>query len=563
MSSDITKTNEPNLSTGEEGCQDQGGRSRKDVRPKSSEPGQRVGGVGGGGGPGSVVRVSCENCSDGVASGTPTVGPSRAKGEAEPVAAVVGAVHSSDDPADSITAGERRDGTCSNARQSSEECDDGQGDELWIETSEKVQKLQRVLYRKAKAQPQWRFYSLYGELCRVDVLGDAVKKVVKNKGAPGVDGFRVEALKDEAVRAAWVQALSVELKTKRYEPSPLRRVYIWKDQAKTKRRALGIPTVKDRVVQTAMASILQPIWEADYHEYSYAYRPQRRTHQAMDTIRAALFARKTEVIDADLASYFDTIPHRELMQLVVKRVSDGSVLRLIKAWLRVPIVEEDHKTGKRKGIANTCGAPQGGVISPGLANLYLTALDHEMNAQGRRGPTMVRYADDLVILAKPGNGPALLARLRQWLADRKLTLNEEKTRLVDVRKEPFNFLGFAVSWRVGRSGKWYPHVEPSRKSRIKLRDKVRAILNVRTRNQPDLATVKKLNQVTRGWANAFDYGNRSAVFNEQQSYVRDKLRHWLWRKYSQVHSRFKFFTDDRLHGQYHLWPWPKAETTDA
>ena len=562
MSSDITKTNEPNLSTGEEGCQDQGGRSRKDIRPKSSEPGQRVGGVGGGGGPGSVVRVSCENCGEGVASRTPTLGPSQAKGKAESVAAVVGAVHSSVDPADSKTAGERRDGTCSNARQSSEEYDDGQG-ELWIETSEKVQKLQRVLYRKAKAQPQWRFYSLYGELCRLDVLGDAVKKVIKNKGAPGVDGFRVEALKDERVRAAWLLALCVELKTKRYEPSPLRRVYIWKDQAKTKRRALGIPTVKDRVIQTAMAIVLQPIWEADYHEYSYAYRPQRRTHQAMDTIRAALFARKSEVIDADLTSYFDTIPHRELMQLVARRVSDGSVLRLTKAWLRTPIIEVDRKTGKRKGIANTCGAPQGGVISPGLANLYLSALDHEMNASGKRGPTMVRYADDLVILAKPGHSQALLAKLREWLSARGLKLNEEKTRFVDARKEQFCFLGFAVSWRIGRSGKWYPHVEPSMKSRTKMRDKVRAILNVRTRNQPDLATVKKLNQVTRGWATAYDYGNRAQVFQDQQRYVLAKLRHWLWRKYSRVHSCYGFFTNDRLHGQYHLWAWPNAETTDA
>ena len=168
MSSEMTNPKKPSPSTGGEGWQDQGGQSRKDVGPKSSKPGT-IGGVGGGGGSGSVVRVSCENCGDAVASGAATLGPSQAKGKAEAVAAVVGAVHSSEEPADIKTAGERRDGTCSSAQQSSEGWDDGQGDELWIETSEKVQKLQRVLYRKAKAQPQWRFYSLYGELCRLEV----------------------------------------------------------------------------------------------------------------------------------------------------------------------------------------------------------------------------------------------------------------------------------------------------------------------------------------------------------------------------------------------------------
>jgi RNA-directed DNA polymerase len=558
MSSESTRTDEPSRSTDGEGCQDRVGQSRKDVGPKSSEPGQRIGGVGEGGGPGRRVRVSCENCSDEVASGTSTTGASQAKpGEAGRVAAEVGAVHSSVDPTDITTGGERRDGTCPSASQSGEGPDDGQGDELWIKTSAKVRKLQRVLYRKAKAQPQWRFYSLYGELSRLDLLTDAVEQVISNQGAPGVDGFRIETLKDETVRAAWLLALSLELKAKRYQPRPLRRVYIWKDQAKTKRRALGIPTVKDRVVQSALAILLQPIWEADYHEYSYAYRPQRRTHQAMDTIRKALFARKTEVIDADLTSYFDTIPHRPLMQLVAQRVSDGSVLRLIKAWLRAPIIEEDRVTGKRKVTPNTCGTPQGGVISPGLANLYLNALDHELNEACERHPTMVRYADDLVILAKPGDGSALLAWLKGWLETRGLKLNEEKTRLMDARKEPFCFLGFAVSWRQGFKGKRaYPHVEPSAKSQKKLRDKVRSILNAQTRNQPDLATVEKLNQVTRGWATAFHYGNSSRVFHKQQHYVRNKLRHWLHRKYDRTHALFGFFTDDRLHGQYHLWHWP-------
>jgi len=470
----------------------------------------------------------------------------------------VGDLHSSVDLADIKTAGERREGTCPTAQQSGEGLDDGRGDELWIKTSPKVRKLQRVLYRKAKAEPQWRFYSLYGEVYRQDILSDALDQVIANKGAAGVDGFEVETLaNDPTTRAVWLLALAEELRTKTHRPSPVRRVYIWKDQARTKRRALGIPTVKDRVVQTAAAIVLQPIWEADFHDHSYAYRPKRRTHQAMDTVRAALLNGKVEVVDADLSSYFDLIPHRELLRQVTKRVSDGSVLRLIKAWLRAPIVEEDRETGRRKVIPNRCGTPQGGVVSPLLANLYLNDLDHAVNDKCEQKPTMVRFADDLLILCKPGQGPGLQTRLKRWLEARKLKLNEEKTRLVDTRKEAFEFLGFSVAWRQGlKSKRWYPHVEPSAKSQAKLRHKVRQVLEVRTRNQAAVAVVRKVNPIIRGWANAFHYGHSTHVFGRQQTFVRDRLRRWLWRKYGRTHELFEFYTDERLAGQYKLWEWP-------
>ena len=259
---------------------------------------QRAGGVSGGGGSGRVVRASGETCHGGLPSGDPTSGPSAATPrEAGRAVAGVGDLHSSVDPADRTTAGERREGTCPHASQSGKGPDDGWSDELWIKTSPKVRKLQRVLYRKAKAEPRWRFYSLYGELYRQDVLSDALDQVIANGGAPGVDGFKVETLaKDLAGREAWLLALAEELRTKRYRPSPVRRVYIWKDPAKTKRRALGIPTVKDRVVQSAAAIVLQPIWEADFHDHSYAYRPKRRTHQAMDKVKEALLSGKVEVV---------------------------------------------------------------------------------------------------------------------------------------------------------------------------------------------------------------------------------------------------------------------------
>jgi RNA-directed DNA polymerase len=522
-------------------------------------PDQRAGGVSGGGGSGRVVRLSGETCHGGASSDASTSGSSAATPrEAGRAVAGVGDLHSSADPADRTTAGERREGTCPPASQSGEGPDDGWSDELWIKTSAKVRKLQRVLYRKAKAEPRWRFYSLYGELYRQDVLSDALDQVIANGGAPGVDGFRVETLAtDPAVRAAWLLSLAEELRTKSYRPSPVRRVYIWKDQAKTKRRALGIPTVKDRVVQGAAAIVLQPIWEADFHDHSYAYRPKRRTHQAMDKVKEALLSGKVEVVDADLSSYFDLIPHRLLLRQVAKRVSDGSMLRLIKAWLRAPIVEEDRDSGRRKVIPNRCGTPQGGVISPLLANLYLNDLDHAVNDRCEQKPTMVRYADDLLILCKRGQGAGLQTRLKRWLEARKLKLNEEKTRLVDTRKEAFEFLGFVVAWRQGlRSKRWYPHMEPSAKSQAKLRDKVRVVLEVRTRNQAAVAVVRKVNQITRGWATAFHYGNSSHVFGKQQAFVRNRLRRWLWRKYSRTHGLFSFFTDDRLEGQYKLWNWP-------
>ena len=559
MSSVTETTDESSRYLNGEDCKDRKRQSRKDVGPKSLISDQHVGGVSGGGGLGKVVRLSGETCGGGASCDASTPGTSAAKPrKAGRAAAGVGDLHSSDDLADIKTAGERREGTCSHASQSGKGPDDGWGDELWIKTSKKVRKLQRVLYRKAKAEPHWRFYSLYGELFRQDILSDALDQVIANKGVPGVDGFWVETLaKDDAVREAWLLALAEELRTKTYRPSPVLRVYIWKDQAKTKRRALGIPTVKDRVVQSAAVIVLQPILEADFHDHSYAYRPKRRTHQAMDKVKEALLRGKVEVVDADLSSYFDMIPHRELLQLVAKRVSDGSVLRLIKTWLRAPIVEEDRDTGCRKVLPNRCGTPQGGVISPLLANLYLNDLDHAVNEKCEQKPTMVRYADDLLILCKPGQGAGLQTRLKRWLEARKLKLNEEKTRLVDTRKEGFEFLGFSVAWRQGmKSKRRYPHVEPSAKSQAKLRDKVRMELDVRTRNQPAVAVVRKVNQITRGWATAFHYGNSTHVFSNQQAFVRNRLRRWLWRKYSRTHGLFKFFTDDRLHGQYKLWHWP-------
>jgi group II intron reverse transcriptase/maturase len=378
-----------------------------------------------------------------------------------------------------------------------------------ITTPPKVQKLQRVLYRKAKAAPGYRFYSLYGELLRRDVLETAMSAVASNAGTAGVDGQEGTAYtrSDEAWQQ-WRDRLLEELRTKTYRPNPVRRVRIPKGDGKT--RPLGIPTVKDRVVQTAVALLLLPIWEADSHPHSYAYRPKRNAQQAMDAISTALRSGRTEVIDADLSGYFDSIPHRELLRLVARRVSDGRILALIKAWLRAPIVERDPDTGRPTITGNRRGTPQGGVISPLLANLYLSRLDWQVNPALRdceRRPVLVRYADDFVILSRPGQGAELLRRLKRWLAMHGLTLNETKTRTLDVRAEGFKFLGFGVSWRRGKSGRNYPHVEPHPKSQTKLREKLREKLNHWTLWRAADEVIPELNRLLKGWGGYFHYAN--------------------------------------------------------
>jgi RNA-directed DNA polymerase len=267
-----------------------------------------------------------------------------------------------------------------------------------IITPEKVRKLQRALYRKAKAEPKYRFWSLYGELSRKDILETALAMVARNDGCAGVDGVEIEDVvregEGEAGKTeAWLRELAQEIKSKQYRPSPVLRVHIPKGDGKT--RPLGIPTVKDRVVQAAAVLVLMPIFEADMHEHSYAYRPGRNAHQALAAIRQGIEAGQFEVIDADLSGYFDSIPHRTLMRLVARRVSDGSMLKLIRSWLRAPIEErEEGGGGKRRRRANRQGTPQGGVISPLLANLYLDRLDKEVNDRKELKARMVRYADE-------------------------------------------------------------------------------------------------------------------------------------------------------------------------
>jgi len=416
-----------------------------------------------------------------------------------------------------------------------------------IETPNKVRQLQRTLYRKAKENWRWRAWSLYGELCRRDVLEMALNAVVGNAGAAGLDNLTTEWVKTNSVVV--LDELQAALRSGGYRPSPVLRVWIPKGDGK--RRPLGVPTVKDRIVQTALVLLLQPIFEADFNEGSYGYRPGRNAQQALEAIRRAIWRGRYEVIDADLSDYFGSIGHAALLKLIAKRVSDGSMLRLLKLFLRAPIVEKI--AGKRRLQANRRGVPQGGPLSPLASNLFLNSLDHGVNGDKELKAKLVRYADDFVLICHPGTGTAAMTRLKVYLERKGLQLNETKTRVLDARQDSFKFLGFEIHWRKSRiNGAHYPHVEPSRKARLKLRDGVREVLNHWTTDRSCAETIRRVNRIVQGWGQYFHYGNSTDVFKRQQHWLQQRLRKWLWKKYGRTLGRHTFFTDDRLRGQYGL-----------
>jgi RNA-directed DNA polymerase len=509
-----------------------------------------------------------------------TGGTTSSKRKAAEATTEVGGVRSSDDPVPDLWFGqpteERRDVTCSAEVKRNEGRGDGpQG----LPAPDKVRKLQITLYRKAKSKPEYRFWSLYGEVQRADVLAAAWRRVKANAGAAGVDGVTIEELAADAqVEAAWLAALREELRRKTYRPTPVRRVKIPK--ASGGYRGLGIPTVKDRVVQMAVYLVLMPIFEADFHSRSFGFRPGRNAHQAVEAIQEALRMGKSEVVDADLAQYFDTIPHRKLMRQVARRVSDGAILKLIKAWLRAPIVEEEEGGGL-KIKANPCGTPQGGVIcqrppalpfglpaagylaplgSPLLANIYLHPLDEAVNEQCRDQcgykPRMVRYADDLVILCHPGEGPRIKERLALWLRSRGLALNETKTRVIESRESGFEFLGFCFRWQQSQKGTSYVHTEPSPAAEQALRDRLREMTRRSTTWKATAAVVREINQVTRGWSNYFALAHYHRSFRQLNHFIAHRLRQWLWRKHGSPRGKYLRWPSRTLFTTYGLYQMP-------
>jgi group II intron reverse transcriptase/maturase len=316
-----------------------------------------------------------------------------------------------------------------------------------LTTPESIRTLQRKLYRKAKQEPACRFHALYDKVYRADILSHAYNLVRANKGSAGIDGVTFEVIEEKEGATAFVAELAGALKDKTYRPDPVKRVMIPK--ADGSQRPLGIPTIRDRVAQMAMKLVIEPIFEANFCDTSYGFRPRKSGHDAVDDVRHTMNKGYTEVIDADLSKYFDTIPHSNLMATVAERISDGAILRLIQMWLKAPVMEVDKDGTKRNiggGRGNRKGTPQGGVISPLLANLYLHLLDRiweRRQLQQRLGARIVRYADDIVIVCRRGVEKPMEV-LRRVLERLGLTLNETKTKIVNTFEGKFDFLGFSI-----------------------------------------------------------------------------------------------------------------------
>jgi RNA-directed DNA polymerase len=419
-----------------------------------------------------------------------------------------------------------------------------------LATPDKIRTLQRKLYLKAKAEPGYRFYLLYDKIHRADILHHAYDLVRANKGAPGVDGVSC-AMIEAAGLESWLAGVETELRTQTYQPLPVRRVMIPKPGGGE--RPLGIPTIRDRVVQTAAKLVLEPIFEADLEPTAYGYRPGRSGIDAVKAVHRLLCQGFTDVVDADLSKYFDTIPHDELLDSVAARIVDRHVLRLIKLWLKTP-VEETDPDGRRRmsgGKRSTCGTPQGGVISPLLANRYMNRFLRHWRCQ-KRGEVyrahVVNYADDFVILSR-GHADEALVWTRQVMTRLGLTMNEAKTTVRNARQERFDFLGYSFGpHHYRKDGHWYLGASPSRKSVQRLKERVGEIL-ITSRIAPWESVRDRLNQLLRGWAAYFTYGTRLMAYRAADNHVYAAVRGFLTRRHKVSSRGTRRFSDDEVFGK--------------
>jgi RNA-directed DNA polymerase len=423
-----------------------------------------------------------------------------------------------------------------------------------LTTPEKIRSLQRKLYVKAKAEPAFRFYLLYDKIHRADILLHAYRLARANAGAPGVDGMTFDKIEAQGLEA-WLAGLREELVAETYRPDPVRRVMIPKASGDGE-RPLGIATIRDRVVQTAAKIVLEPIFEADFEDTAYGYRPRRGALAAVKEVHRHLVRGNTDVVDADLSRYFDSIPHSDLLKSVARRVVDRNVLRLIKMWLRSPVEERDADGTRRMsgGKGNKLGTPQGAVISPLLANIYMNRFLKHFRQSGAADAFrahVVAYADDLVILSR-GRAAEALTWMRDAMAKLGLTLNEAKTSLKNARKERFDFLGYSFGphW-FKKNGKWYLGASPSKKSMQRFKTKVGDRL-VPANVVPWEDVRDELNSMLLGWSHYFSYGATAGAYKHVDWHVYQRARDFLTRRHKVQGRGTARFSCDIVYGELGL-----------